>query len=352
MIRCPARPVSLAILGLLAGCGGHAAEESEPSAVVAVEMLVVTPQTFESTIEAVGTLVAEAGRSAAIAAPVNVRISRVLVVVGQRVRTGQPLVELDRTAIEATLRSAEAAVAAADAAAARANRLVTAGVLPRRDAEQATAEAARAHEALTTARRTADLAHITAPFDAVVTRVTALPGATADPAIPLVELTDPTAIDVVFQLSSANAAAVRLGQRVVLTGESPADSLGDATIADVGGVVDSTTRSVTVRASTGKSVRMLRIGETVRGRIVVSSSNNSIVVPVAALVPSSEGFHLFVVDSAGIAHEREVTVDGQHDGIARISSGLSAGERIVTTGAYGLDDSVAVVAPGAKAKTP
>lgn len=336
------------------GCGRGAGDEAEAGGrgLVTAETMVLTPQPFETTIEAVGTVVSRLGHSAAIAAPVSVRITRVLVVAGQRVRTGETLIELDRTEIDAAVRSADAAVVASDAAAVRAERLVAAGILPRRDAEVANVEAARAREEAASARRTADLARIRAPFDGVVTRVSAAQGATADPGIPLVELADPSAIDILFAVTTANAGSLRLGQHVVLLGATPDDSLGVGTITDIGGVVDSLNRSVSVRASASGARRPLRIGETLTGHVTIGSTMKALVVPVAALVPSGEGFHVFVVDSAGMAHLREVTVDGQHDGLARISDGLVAGERIVTTGAYGLDDSVMVAAPGAKPTRP
>jgi multidrug efflux pump subunit AcrA (membrane-fusion protein) len=52
-----------------------------------------------------------------------------------------------------------------------------------------------------------------------------------------------------------------------------------------------------------------------------------------------------VVDSAGIAHARPVTVGARNENKAEITSGLAAGETVVTTGAYGVTDSVRVRAP-------
>jgi hypothetical protein len=69
----------------------------------------------------------------------------------------------------------------------------------------------------------------------------------------------------------------------------------------------------------------------------------AITVPVAALVPVGDGFQVFVVDTASFAHARKVTVGTRTQTQAEITNGLSAGERIVTEGAYGLEDSVKVV---------
>ena len=96
--------------------------------------------------------------------------------------------------------------------------------------------------------------------------------------------------------------------------------------------------------------RRLRIGETVFGAISVGMRPSAIVVPLEALVPEGEEFKVFVVDSNSIAHEREVKVGGRTSTVAEILEGLTAGERVVTSGAYGVADSAKVVPPSDSAK--
>ena len=59
--------------------------------------------------------------------------------------------------------------------------------------------------------------------------------------------------------------------------------------------------------------------------------------------PEGDAFNVFVVDQNGIAHAREVTVGARSKSGAQILEGLKAGERIVTYGAYGVQDSARVV---------
>jgi hypothetical protein len=51
---------------------------------------------------------------------------------------------------------------------------------------------------------------------------------------------------------------------------------------------------------------------------------------------------VFVVNAANIALARKVTVGRRTDTVAEITDGLVGGERVVTEGAYGVDDSVKV----------
>jgi len=78
------------------------------------------------------------------------------------------------------------------------------------------------------------------------------------------------------------------------------------------------------------------------GRIVTGVHADAITIPVEALVPEGEGFRVFVVDSAGMAHARPVVVGGRSESRADILQGLDAGERVVTTGAYGVTDSAKI----------
>ena len=66
-------------------------------------------------------------------------------------------------------------------------------------------------------------------------------------------------------------------------------------------------------------------------------------VPLESLVPEGDGFKVFVVDSAGIAHGRPVTVGARTETLAEITAGLSGGETVVTYGAFGVEDSAKIV---------
>jgi hypothetical protein len=68
-----------------------------------------------------------------------------------------------------------------------------------------------------------------------------------------------------------------------------------------------------------------------------------VTIPAEALVPDGEGFKVFVVDSAGVAHARPVTVGVRTGTLVEIVNGVAAGERVVTYGAYGVDDGAKVV---------
>ncbi len=345
----------LAVL-LLAACSKGGDEESDAAvpAVVSAKTALATQGAFQETVNATGEVAARPGSVAELGAPGPTRVARVMVALGQRVRAGQPLVAFDQTTFAAEARTAQAALANAQHAYERARRLSDAGIVPRKEAEQSAADLAAARGAAQVAQHIQALATVRSPIAGVVTRMDAVLSAAVDAGTPLIEVADPSALDVQFTLSPAEAARIAVGARadLVETQTAGGASVGSGAVADIGAAVDSVSHGVPVRVRVTAPTRTLRIGETIMGRITAATRADAVTIPVEALVPEGEGFSVFVVDSAGIAHARPVKVGGRTDKVAEIRDGVSAGERVVTEGAYGVQDSARVQAPARAAATP
>lgn len=366
--RSPRAHAAMLIAAALGGLSIAACHRGDPAdakpgdapAVVGAKTAIATRQPFTESVNAIGTVAARPGHVASLSAPAATRVARIFVVVGQRVAANDPLVELDRAPFDAQARSATAALTSAEHAYERAKRLTDAGILARKELDQASTDLAQAQSNEVAAKRAQTLATLRSPIAGVVTKLTAVLSASADPAQSIVEVADPATLDILLTVSPSEAARVRPGAAVSLTAgqQGQGEALGTGTIADVSATVDTTSRGVVVRARIAHSARPLRIGETVFGRITVGQ-RNAVTVPVDALVPDGEGFKVFVLDSARRAHATTVTVGGRSEQVAEITSGLQGGETVVTTGAYGVEDSVQVVpmtqsappaAPAAKAR--
>jgi RND family efflux transporter MFP subunit len=338
--------LAMLILAVFAGaCGKSGGDEAgDPAALVQVKTAVATIAPFAETISAIGNVNARSGHIASLSAPAPARIATVYVSMGAKVSAGTALVAFEQAPFRAAAISAEAALAAAQKNYDRARRLADAGIVPRKDADQAATELAQANAAAMIARRTAQLAVLHSPISGVVTRLNAPLGASVDLGQPLVEVADLGALDIIFNVSPSDAARIASGASVTLSAGENAkgEPLGVGHVIDVGGTVDSTTRSVSVRAIAPPTARPLRIGETIFGQIATAVHPRAIVIPVTALVPDGDGYKVFVVTTGNLARERAVTVGRRTETTAEIIDGLAAGERVVTEGAYGLEDSVKV----------
>ena len=337
--------VSIALVGISAACGGGGSgnqqDVSREPGVLGVSTSVAAVRPFPHVVTAIGTVAPRPDRYAALAPPGQTRVARIFVVAGQAVARGDALIEFERAPFDAAAQSAAAALANAERAYARAIRLVQAGVLAQKDSGQAAADLAAAQAAAVTARRAQQLATLRAPLSGVVTRMSAVLGASVDANQTLVEVADPMALDIVFNVSPAEAGRIHNGDTVTVTsGEGASgEALGPGVVTSIGVAVDSASRAVAVRARLTVPPRALRIGESVVGRIITGVNPHAVVIPVDALVPEGDGYRVFVVDSAGIAHARAVTVGGRGESLAEILSGVTPGETVVTTGAYGVQDS-------------
>ena len=341
------RIASLLLLINVIACSHSDADDAEQSGPTAVQVrtVVVTPGTFDETIGAIGAIQARPGRSASLSAPAPTRVAEVRAAIGQKVSQGTVLVVFEQSLFREAARSAEVKLSAAQKAYDRAKSLSSEGIVARKDVEQAASDLATARSEAVAARRTEQLSVLRSPISGVVTRVGATIGATVDVNQPIVDIADPSSVDAILGMSPEEAGRVHVGNSVDLrAGQSKSgEPLGEARVMDVGAIVDSATRNVSIRASIPTPRRPLRIGETVYGDISVATRASVISIPAEALVPEGDQFHVFVVDAKSVAHARPVVVGVREPDRVEIRQGLKAGERVVSYGAYGLDDGVTVV---------
>ncbi len=272
-------------------------------------------------------------------------MAQVLVAPGQRVGIGTALVEFDQQPFEASTRAADGTLAAAEKTYERAQSLVSQGIAPRKDLEQASADLGRARADAAAAKRSLYLSVLRSPINGVVTSLRAVLGASTDAGQVLVEVADPAAFDVVLSLSAADAGSVLPGSRVNLTAgdRSGGESLGVGRVTSVSATVDTLSRAVSVRVTVATPARPLRLGENVLGEIAIST-HPAVVIPAEALVPGDEvgTYKVFVVDAKGTAIGREVKIGGRTATTIEIVDGLKAGEKVVSQGAYSVQDSAQV----------
>ncbi|MDE3110334.1 MAG: efflux RND transporter periplasmic adaptor subunit, partial [Acidobacteriota bacterium] len=104
---------------------------------------------------------------------------------------------------------------------------------------------------------------------------------------------------------------------------------------------NSTTVQVWVEAANPRE--QLRPGSTVNIQIVARSVENALVVPAAAVLTGDKGATtVMVIGGDQVAHQTGVQTGIHQDGEVQITSGLRAGQRVVTEGAYGLPDGATV----------
>jgi len=136
------------------------------------------------------------------------------------------------------------------------------------------------------------------------------------------------------------AQSIKVGRPARVTGPE-GDLAGTVTV--VSPAVDPNTTTVEVWVQTPNPGEKLKPGATVRVSIIAETIQNTIVVPVTALLNSEEGGQqVMVVTGDSVAHERKVSVGVRQGDRVQILSGVQEGEMVVTSGGLGLEDKAKV----------
>lgn len=96
--------------------------------------------------------------------------------------------------------------------------------------------------------------------------------------------------------------------------------------------VDTTTGTITLKASFPNTTGTLWAGEFVATSLKLFTEQDALVVPAQAVQTGQQGTYVYVIDSTGAARQRAVSVERVAGQVTVIASGLTAGERVVTDG--------------------
>lgn len=332
----------IALLTLAAGCGGGGGEEQAATPRVEVGTALAQTDTVTDVVTLVGRLAPTPGGSALLTAPAPAVVKRIDVQVGARVARGAPLLELDAPELETNARTLAAQADIAERDAVRQKELLRQGITSQRQADEKAAEATGARAAATAAAQLLARARVTSPIAGGVQRVLVHPGERVDAGTPLVEVIDGSTLDLLAPVPAPELPRLRVGALVVV--------LADGTLGTVPGRVQAVAPAVDSLTNAGQAVirvrnpgRTLHAGAGATAIVVVGSRHQAVVVSDSALVVVGDSLTVFVVGADSVAKARSVAVGVRRGGRAEILRGLSPGERVVVSGAFGLSDGTKVV---------
>lgn len=338
--------VVIALVLALSGCGKKASsEDTRGDRPVPVTTTQVRLQPWSDSVQALGNV--KARESVTITAKVSETVQRVHFDSGDVVRAGAPLVTLSGQSQQAALAEAQAAANEAESlyqrqAALAAQQLIARAAL---DSQRATRDAARARVAQMRAEigdRT-----IRAPFAGVLGLRQVSPGSLVTPGTPIATLDDTARVFVDFPVPETMLANVAVGQSLGATSAAYPGRKFDGLVSTIDARVDPATRALTVRGDFPNADRALRPGMLLQ--VTLSRPERpALLVPEIAVVQVGNASFVYRVKPDDSVERADVRIGARRDGMAEVTEGLKAGDRLVVDGTGKLRPGSKVVEGAAK----
>ena len=273
------------------------------------------------------------------------------VVLGQRVKAGQLLAELDGQDYRLSVDSATAAVSAAQTNLAlatgdyqrykelRDKGFISGAELDRRETalKSAQAQLTQAQAALSGQRNQYSYSQLRADKAGVVTALDAEVGQVLSPGMPVVRVAQDGGREVVFAVPEDQWQAVKTGQAVTVKrwGDQPSMT---AKVTEVAASADPVTRTYIVKAALPDAAIPLGSTATVTLK-TPQTSTHGLTLPTTAVRQEGGQSTVWVVDKTSMTvHARPVVLGGLYDNQFQVTQGLEPGMQVVVAGVHVLSE--------------
>jgi cobalt-zinc-cadmium efflux system membrane fusion protein len=326
-----------------------------------IEIGAVSMHSFSQTLEVPGRLALNEDAAARVGTIVTGRVTRVLATVGHYVKKGQALIYihshelLDARATAAKAQVAvtekEKALAYARAELDRADRLLAAKAVSRREQaraaanvtattaefEQARAELSRASEwleHLSVPHDSHDDIVIYAPITGVVLKRDVTLGTVVNEASDLMTIANLDTLWAIAEAPQQQAASVRVGQKVEMKISTFGEQLFTGRVVHIGETLNPETRTAQVRCLVNNPRGDLRPEMYATIDIASETVRQALAAPSEAVIEIQGERVVFVSPGPGLFEKRTVQTGRQQSGMIEIAGGLKPEDRIVTRGCF------------------
>ena len=335
--------VSLCLsLLLFAAAALHAAEGS-PS--VLVTTAGVVSQDVSRKLSVFGVLDPDPDQVLSLSLPHAGLINHVWVRLGQRVKSGDPLLEVI-TAPDARMQflQAQGAVDFAVQELERQRRLLKEQLATKSEfnaAEKNLSDAQATLEALQ--QRGLDLAEETlrAPMDGIITQLNVAQGQRLPADTNAMLIAAEQSLIARLGVEPEDLDLVQVGAPLTIRSVFVADTAIDTQVREVHAMIDPATHLVEVLADIpAQSIGQLVLGSRILGQIHLPA-HAALVVPRNAVLSDANGSYVFIVQGS-VARRLQVQPGMEEGDLVEITGALKAGDRVIVSGNYQLTDGMAV----------
>jgi len=284
-------------------------------------------------LEAIGTLVATQG--VFVSAEIAGKVREIHFESGEPVEAGALLLQLDDSIEQAEVQGLVAEAGLGKLEFERAAQLLADKLGSQADYDRTRANLQKTQADLAAKRALLEKKAIRAPFPGILGIRQVDVGAYLEPGDDIVSLQQLDPIYADFALPERYQSAITKGQQVSVQVKAWPDAQFEGVISAIDPRIDSNTRSVRIRATLANPELLLRPGMFAEVRLLLPARGKVVTVPQTAIMYNPYGDAVFVVQpgDAGLTVEyRQVQTGVVRDGRVEITTGLQAGERVVSAG--------------------
>ena len=339
----------------LVGCGQKAPVMNQAGGAMPVHVQPVKAVTIPDTTEYLSVL--KSRHSANINPQVEGQIVRIFVKSGDRVKAGQPLLQIDPLKQEATVSSQEASRAAQEATVAlakisfeRSKRLFEAGVISKAefDAAQSNYDSSIAQlkaleEQVRTQRAELKYYSVAAPMDGIVGDIPVRMGDRVAVTTLLTTVDEPGALEAYIYVPVNRSRSLRLGLPVKLLDPS-GTLLANTSVTFVSPQVDSDTQTVLAKAAAPNSQVKLRVSQQVRAQVNWGKREGA-TIPFLSMNRINGQFFAFVSANEGkgtVARQKLLKIGDNVGNDVEVLEGIKPGDHLIVSGTQFLQDGMPV----------
>jgi membrane fusion protein (multidrug efflux system) len=267
------------------------------------------------------------------------------------------LVKLDTSAEYAQLDSAIADASLGHLNLERSRKLREQTIVSQAELDTAEARAKQADATVANLKAIISKKTVRAPFDGRISIRQVELGQIVSPGTPLASLQSVDPIYVDFWLPQQSLAELQPGQPTRMRTDAFPGAEWSGDVTTINPEVDPATRNVRVRATFRNRDGRLRPGMFANVQVVSSEKRSVLTLPATAVIFAPYGDSVFSIeerrDPAGnathVVRQKFVRIDERRGDLVAVASGLDAGERVVTSGAFKLRNGATVAVSDALA---
>lgn len=324
--------ITLFVASTFQSCGNKEKQTEEKDKTVYVDTITVEAQTIgskELTLSKTFSATLEGEEQANIIAKIPERIVKIKVKVGDFVKAGTVLFELDKGGAQSQFYQAQAAFLNAQKNFERMQNLLKEGAISQQtfDGVQTQYEVAKAN--FDAAR---SMVEITSPLSGMVTAINVNLGDLANPQMPMATVANISNMKAKFNVGEADVPNFFVGQSTNIFSELNPELVRTGKVYQISRSANVQSRTFEVQSIfTNTQDRWFKPGMFCRVNINLKTKKDAIVIPFSSIIKANDSEGVFVIVD-GKSHYKKIT-SGLSDGTnVEVVDGLKAGEVLVTLG--------------------